>query len=83
MRLKEKMVENRSKLIRTFAVCLSFIGLGASMTVVGSSLLDIQIRVGRTFAETSRLLMVKSSGYFLGGLLGISYLFNYLILSRR
>lgn len=70
MRLKEKIVKNRSKLLRTLAVCFSFIGLGASMTLLGSSLLDLQIRIGKSFADTSRVIMVKSAGYFIGGLLG-------------
>ncbi|XP_074594646.1 sodium-dependent glucose transporter 1C-like [Brevipalpus obovatus] len=68
MRLKDKASKNKSKLIRTLAICLSFMGLGACMTIIGSSLLDLQVRIQEDFSTTSNLILVKSCGYFFGGL---------------
>ncbi|XP_074595425.1 sodium-dependent glucose transporter 1-like [Brevipalpus obovatus] len=67
MKWTEKISKNRSKLIRTFAICLTFMGLGACMTLIGSSLLDIQVRIQEDFPTTSRIILLKSCGYFIGG----------------
>lgn len=52
---------------------LIFLGLflfSFRVNIIGSSLLDMEIRVQKDFATTSRLITSHSGGYFLGAIIG-------------
>ncbi|XP_015794139.1 sodium-dependent glucose transporter 1C-like [Tetranychus urticae] len=84
MKLLEYIRVNKYKIFKTILTYITFAGLGGTNTLVGSSLLDLQIRVQRSFDATSRLVQARSIGYVIGasscGFLG-ERINNYLALS--
>lgn len=60
------MFPNLDKYIRTSLVCLVFMGYGMSSCLLGSSLLDLQIRVQETFTKVSQIIIVRAVGNLLG-----------------
>lgn len=70
MPLKVQMKSHSKELVRSLLVALSFLCFGAAMVLPGVSLLDIQVRVQQPFSETSRIITLRSIGYFAGALTG-------------
>ncbi|XP_053212416.1 sodium-dependent glucose transporter 1-like [Panonychus citri] len=68
MNLRNYLDKNGYKLIKSIFCFLTFMGLGGVCTLLGSSLLDIQIRIQQSFVTTSKLIPVRSIGYITGGL---------------
>ncbi|XP_015788402.1 major facilitator superfamily domain-containing protein 4A [Tetranychus urticae] len=66
MSLCEYLRVNKYKIFKTILTYLTFAGLGGTNTLIGSSLLDIQIYVQRSFEATSRLVQTRSVGYVVG-----------------
>ncbi|XP_053212556.1 sodium-dependent glucose transporter 1-like [Panonychus citri] len=68
MQLTNSSDSHRVKLIKTLLCVISFLGLGGCNTLLGSSLLDLQIRISESFAVTSNLVPARSIGYLIGGI---------------
>ncbi|XP_053212447.1 major facilitator superfamily domain-containing protein 4A-like [Panonychus citri] len=66
--------DNRYKIFKTLLAYLTYFCIGGAITLVGSSLLDLQIRVNTDFATVSYAIPVRSAGHIVGsavaGLLG-------------
>ncbi|XP_053205250.1 sodium-dependent glucose transporter 1-like [Panonychus citri] len=69
MKLADYLRINRIKLIKSCFCFVSFFGLGGCCTLMGSSLLDLQIRMSLTFSQVSGLVPSRSIGYLIGGVL--------------
>ncbi|XP_015781430.1 sodium-dependent glucose transporter 1-like [Tetranychus urticae] len=84
MKLFEFIKVHKYKIFKSMLTYITFAGLGGTNTLVGSSLLDLQIRVQRSFDATSKLVQARSVGYIIGasacGLLG-ERINDYLALS--
>ncbi|XP_015787702.1 sodium-dependent glucose transporter 1B-like [Tetranychus urticae] len=69
MKLSNYVQTNEWKLIKTFFCCLTYFTSGGCGTLLGSSLLDLQIRLGVSFKQLSSLAPSRSIGFFIGGLI--------------
>ncbi|XP_015787699.1 sodium-dependent glucose transporter 1-like [Tetranychus urticae] len=69
MKLSSYVRTNKWKLIKTFLCYLTFCCYGGCATLLGSSLLDLQIRLGVSFKQLSSLVPSRSIGFFIGGLI--------------
>ena len=65
---------NRINYVRTALIYLSFLGVGSGMTVLGSSILDLQIQVQEEYETIAHVIPVRAAGlvvgYFFAGLIG-------------
>lgn len=60
------------QLVKTINCFITFLCLGGCSTLLGSSLLDIQIRVRKPFDVVTGLVPSRSIGYMIGGVVGKS-----------
>ncbi|XP_015786478.1 major facilitator superfamily domain-containing protein 4B-like [Tetranychus urticae] len=58
--------DNRFNIFKTFLAYVTFFCLGSALNLLGSSLLDLQIRLAVDFAKVSYLLPFRSAGHILG-----------------
>ncbi|XP_053212868.1 sodium-dependent glucose transporter 1C-like [Panonychus citri] len=66
MELIKFIQNNQYKIFKTLLTYMTFVGHGCINTLVGSSLLDLQILVQRSFEITSRMVPARSIGYVIG-----------------
>ncbi|XP_015790485.1 sodium-dependent glucose transporter 1-like isoform X2 [Tetranychus urticae] len=66
MKLIRFICENRFRLFKTLLAYLTFLCLGSALNLLGSSLLDLQIRLNVDFAKVSYLIPFRSAGHILG-----------------
>ncbi|XP_053212616.1 sodium-dependent glucose transporter 1-like [Panonychus citri] len=66
MELIKFVKTNKYKIFKTLLTYLTFAGLGGVNTLMGSSLLDLQIKVQTSFSTVSKLVPARAIGYVLG-----------------
>ncbi|RWS15141.1 uncharacterized protein B4U79_17917 [Dinothrombium tinctorium] len=66
----KEIKSNKVNFYKTFFVSLIYLVVGLSMSILGPSLLDLQIAVNATINQISYLLPVRALGYVLGSLSG-------------
>lgn len=60
----------QSESVRSLIILISMALFGAAMALPGSALLDLQISIQLSFTITSRLIVYRSIGYFMGAFSG-------------
>ncbi|XP_015795274.1 major facilitator superfamily domain-containing protein 4A [Tetranychus urticae] len=58
--------DNKFNLVKTFFVYLTYFCIGSITTLLGSSLLDLQILANTDFAKISLLIPIRSGGHIVG-----------------
>ncbi|XP_053212534.1 major facilitator superfamily domain-containing protein 4A-like [Panonychus citri] len=69
MSISDFIYVNRYKIIKTFIIYVSYLWIGGAITLIGSSLLDLQIRVDVDFGTISYLIPARSLGHIVGSAL--------------
>ncbi|XP_053205252.1 sodium-dependent glucose transporter 1-like [Panonychus citri] len=69
MNLTEYLKLYKIHLIKTSLCFLTFMSLGGCSTLLGSSLLDIQIRVREPYEKVTGLIPSRAIGYMIGGVI--------------
>lgn len=62
--------DNKFNLVKTFFVYLTYFCIGSITTLLGSSLLDLQILANTDFAKISLLIPIRSGGHIVGSAIG-------------
>lgn len=61
---------SRINYVRTALIYLSFLGVGSGMTVLGSSILDLQIQVQEEYETIAHVIPVRAAGLVVGYFFG-------------
>ncbi|XP_015786559.1 sodium-dependent glucose transporter 1 [Tetranychus urticae] len=66
MKVTRFICDNRYRIFKSFLVYFTFFCLGSATTLLGSSLLDLEISLNADFAKVSYLIPVRSAGHIVG-----------------
>uniref|UniRef100_T1KTN7 Major facilitator superfamily (MFS) profile domain-containing protein n=2 Tax=Tetranychus urticae TaxID=32264 RepID=T1KTN7_TETUR len=69
MKIIRFISDNRYRLFKTILAYFAYFCIGSATTLLGSSLLDLQIRLNVDFAKVSYLIPFRSAGHILGSAL--------------
>lgn len=70
MSLKNILKTQRTEFIRSVFILINLMLYGTGMIILGNSLLDLQISIQESFTVTSKVIVLRSIGYFTGAFLG-------------
>uniref|UniRef100_T1KEP6 Major facilitator superfamily (MFS) profile domain-containing protein n=1 Tax=Tetranychus urticae TaxID=32264 RepID=T1KEP6_TETUR len=66
MKVARFICDNKFRIFKSFLIYFTFACVGSSTTLLGSSLLDLQISLDVDFAKVSYLIPVRSAGHIVG-----------------
>jgi len=69
MDLRKEMREHKVRTLKTFVLCLLFVGLGIYGATPGVTLLDLKTLTNTTLSEVAKILPARSGGYATGALI--------------
>ncbi|RWS00640.1 sodium-dependent glucose transporter 1-like protein [Dinothrombium tinctorium] len=64
------IAENKIKFLKTVVVSIIYLAIGVTTSIIGPTLLDLQIAINSTLENTGFIVPVKAFGYMIGSLSG-------------